>query len=74
MKPVYMMRPKIRMAAGAKACTRDLDSAAIDRKNMDMTSVSVNEIRTKKKKLLGSRLRLVMKYRTRLNVMALAIL
>jgi len=60
-KPVYMTRPKMRMAAGARACTSDLDREAMERKNMDITMVRVKEIRTKKKKGPGSRLRLVMK-------------
>ena len=64
----------MRMAAGAKAWTREREQAAIERKNMDMTSVNVKEIRMKKKKFPGSRRRFVMKYRTKLKVMALTIL
>jgi hypothetical protein len=60
-KPVYMTRPKIRMAAGVNAETKDLESEAMDLKNMDITRVSTNEMRTKKKKAPGSLRRWVMK-------------
>jgi hypothetical protein len=66
-----MLRPRSRTAEKGRAWTRDLDSDAIDRKNMDMVRVRTNEVKTKKKKAPGSLLKLVMKYRTILDVIAL---
>jgi hypothetical protein len=56
-KPVYMTKPRIRIAAGGRASTRVLVRDAMDRKNMDMVRVRMNEANTKKKKGPGSRLR-----------------
>lgn len=68
------MIPRIKIAAGAKACERVRETEAIDRNNMDMTKVNMKDIRTKKKKFPGWRLRLDMKYNVKLNVIALVIL
>jgi hypothetical protein len=44
-----MMRPRIRIAAGASACVRVRDKEAIERKIIDMVKVRKNEISMKKK-------------------------
>lgn len=48
-KPVYMTRPRMRRAAGARAWARDRLREAIDRKSMDMTIVRVKLMSIKKK-------------------------
>ena len=52
------------------ACDRVLDSAAIERKNIDMTNVHWNVNSRKTKNAPGSRLRFVMKYtiKSKINV------
>jgi hypothetical protein len=73
-KPVKIMMARMKIAAGAIACASDLETEPMNLKNMDMTTVVKNEIRTKKKKAPASRRRFVMKYNTTLNTIALAIL
>jgi hypothetical protein len=58
---VYKIRAKINPAAGVRACTNVLESAASDRKNMDIVRVAKKLTKKKKKKLPGSLLRLVIK-------------
>jgi hypothetical protein len=58
---VYRTRAKINPAAGVRACTNVRESAASDRKNMDMERVAKKLTKKKKKKLPGSRLKLVIK-------------
>ncbi len=65
---------RIKTAAGAIACDKVRETEAMVRNSIDMTKVSVNEIRMKKKKFPGWRFKLTMKYRIKLNVMAFVIL
>ena len=72
-KPVYMIIAMIKTAVGTRASIRDLETEPIVLKSILITKVIVKEIRKKKKKAPGSRLRFVRKYRTRLNAIALKI-
>ena len=65
---------RIKMPAGANACAKLRETEAMKRNNIDIVSVNVNEIKRKKKKAPGSRRRLTMKYRTRLNPIEFPIL
>lgn len=60
-KPVYMTRPTITIAAGAMAWEMVRDEAPIVRNIIDMVSVHVKEKRKKMKKWPGVRRRLVIK-------------
>lgn len=64
---------RMMIAEGAKACSKARETEAIVRNINDITIVVEYDIRTKKKKAPGSRRRLVMKYMTRLKVIALRI-
>jgi hypothetical protein len=44
-----MMRPRMRIAAGASACVSVRESEAIDRKIIDIVNVRRNDVSTKKK-------------------------
>jgi len=62
------------IAAGAIACAKVLDSAAIHRKNMDMVRVHTNVNNKNVKKASGVRRRFVKKYKTKSKVMVVKIL
>ena len=62
------------MAAGAIAWASVLESAAIQRKNMDMVRVQTNVNSKKVKKASGVRRRLVIKYKTKSKVIVVKIL
>ena len=69
-----MTMPRIKTAAGAMAWERVLETEAMVRNNMDITRVNIKDIKRKKKKFPGCRLRLTMKYNVVLKIMALRIL
>lgn len=69
-----MTMARIKIAAGANAWLRVLETDAIVRKSMLMTKVRKNEMSRKKKKAPGSRLKFVMKYSTRLKIIVFKIL
>lgn len=62
------------IAAGAIACANVLESAAMQRKNIDMVRVQTNVNSKKVKKASGVRRRFVMKYNTKSNVIVVNIL
>lgn len=69
-----MTKARIKIAAGANACSSVLDRLPILLKNIDMVRTMIKLTNKKKKNAPGSRRRLAMKYSVILNIMALQIL
>ena len=72
--PVYIIKAKMIIAEGHKACANVRDIAPKVRKRPDRANVVTKDMRRKMKKAAGVRRRLVKKYRTRLNDRQLKIL
>jgi hypothetical protein len=73
-KPVYTISDNIKIAAGARAWTRERELAPMVLNTMERDKVMQKENSRKVKKAPGVLLRFVMKYKTTLNEMLLAIL
>jgi hypothetical protein len=73
-KPVYTIKDSMKIAAGARAWTRDRELAPMVRNTMERDRVMQKENIRKVKKAPEVLLRFVMKYKTILNEMLLATL
>jgi hypothetical protein len=69
-----MTKARMKIAAGAIACDSVLDSAAIDRKYIDIVKVHTSVNKKKTKKCPGVLRRFVMKYSVKSNTMVVPIL